>query len=132
MKPKKPQELYQITAKKLNLPEQYVKDAVEFFYESFKNEMFDLSHVIINNSGLGRFIIKPIPFLKRELLLMDLVEKFNDRGDDRGIMIRKELERRLENFQKIKPEVENLQDYIIKQRYGRKIKNDLEKQKKNH
>lgn len=127
MKAKKPAEIYQITAKKLNLPEEYVKDVVEYFYGTFKNGMFDLSHTIFNNSGLGRFIIKPIPFYKRELLLMDLVEKFKERGDDRGIMIRKELERRLENFQKLKPEVEFLQDYIIKQRYGRKIKKDLEK-----
>lgn len=127
MKAKKPAEIYPITAKKLNLPEEYVKDAVEYFYGAFKHGMFDLSHTIFNNSGLGRFIIKPIPFYKRELLLMDLVEKFKERGDDRGIMIRKELERRLENFQKLKPEVERLQDYIIKQRYGRKIKKDLEK-----
>lgn len=131
MKPKKPQEIYPLTAKRLNLPEEYIKDVVEFFYGTFKNEMYELNFPIINNTGLGRFIIKPIPFYKRELLLMDLVDKFKDRSDDRGIMIRKELEKRLENFQKIKPEVEILQDYRIKQRYGRKIKNDLEKQKEN-
>lgn len=110
------------------MPERYVKDAVEFFYSTLKDGMYDLSHVIFNDTGLGRFIIKPIPFFKRELLLMDLVEKFKDRKDDRGIMIRKELEKRLENFKKLKSEVEVLHDYRIKQRYGRKIKNDLEKQ----
>ena len=120
-------EIYQLTAKKLNLSEQYVKDLVEFFYGGLKSRMYDISHVIFNNTGLGRFIIKPIPFFKRELLLMDLVEKFRDRKDDRGIMIRKELEKRLADFQKIKPEVEVLHDYKIKQRYGRKIKKDLEK-----
>ncbi len=128
MKAKKPQEIYKLTAERLNLPEKYVKDVVEYFYTELKTGMYDLSHVIFNNTGLGRFIIKPIPFFKRELLLMDLVEKFKDRGDERGIMIRKELEKRLENFQKLKPEVEVLHDYRIKQRYGRKIKSDLEKQ----
>lgn len=111
------------------MSEEYVKDIVEYFYGTFKTGMFDLSHTIFNNSGLGRFIIKPIPYFKRELFLMDLVEEFKDRKDNRGIMIRLELERRLENFKKLKDEVEILHDYRIKQRYGRKIKNDLEKSK---
>ena len=65
MKAKKPQELYPLTAQRLNLPEEYVKDVVEFFYGTFKEEMFDLNYTIINNTGLGRFIANTLNFIDK-------------------------------------------------------------------
>lgn len=90
--------------------------------------MHNLEHVIFNVTGLGRFIIKPLSFFKRECKLFDLVHEYKTRKDNRGLMIRRELESRYERFRNIKPEVENYHDHVNNRKYGAKIKKDLEKQ----
>lgn len=117
MKPKQPQDLYKITASKLNLPEEYVKDVVEYFYMYNKNKMFNLSYVIFNFSGLGRFVVRPITFSKRSWKLLTLIEKFKSRKDDRGIAIKIELEKRYSQFKALTPAVQDYFDYRQKQMY---------------
>ncbi len=110
--------MYKRTAARLNLPEQYVKDAVEYFYAHNKKEMYSLSHVIFNISGLGRFIIRPFKFWKREKGLGKLIEAFKERRDNRGIVIKNELEKRHQEMVAITPEVQKLYNYKKKQMYG--------------
>jgi len=123
MTPKGPKSVYQKTAQRLNLPEEYVQALVEFYYAENKSKMFSIAAPIINFSGLGRFVIRPKIFYDRIKGLQYLIEKFSLRKDNRGIMIRKELESRLENFAAAYDEVE----LLSKKRYGRTYKNRVEK-----
>lgn len=106
MKPTSPQEIYKITAKRLNLPEEYVKDAVEYFYQTTKDEMGKLSSVLFCLRGLGRFVIRPLKFFRKQEKMMELVERFGARRDDRGLMIKRELLKRYDQFQEVRPVVE--------------------------
>lgn len=117
MKPTPPQEIYKITAKKLNLPEEYVKDLVEYFYQKTKDEMSVLSYMIFCLGGLGRFIIRPLKFFKKQEKMLALVERFKDRRDDRGLMIHRELLLRYEQFLAARPKAEEYNIYKRKQMF---------------
>ena len=127
-----PEIIYQKTAKRLQLSEEYVKDFVEYFYAYNKSRMFSVSYVVFYLSGLGRFIIRPIKFRAKRKKLNDLVEKFAERRDDRGIMIRNELEKRLFEYDQASPDVESLFEYNQKRMYKHlrdeyKVESNLEK-----
>lgn len=94
--------------------------------------MFSVSYVVFYLSGLGRFIVRPIKFRAKRKKLKDLVEKFSDRRDDRGIMIRNELEKRLFEYDQASSDVENLFEYNQKRMYKHlrdenKLQSDLGK-----
>lgn len=108
------------------MPEQYIKDAVEYFYMQNKLKMHSLSYVIFNISGLGRFIIRPFKFWNKKKMREVLLADFDSRRDNRGIMIRKSLEERYQQMLDIEPEVQKLFEYKQQQMYGHK--KDLEKQ----
>lgn len=117
MKPTQPQEIYKITAKRLNLSDEYVKDAVEFFYQKNKDGMGSISYTIFNLMGLGRFLIRPFKFFNKKKRVEKLVDKFKDRRDDRGIMIRNELQKRLQQFENAQSLVEDFNTYLRKRMF---------------
>lgn len=117
MRPTQPQELYKLTAEKLNLPEQYVKDAVEYFYQTNKDEMGKLSYVIFCLKGLGRFVIRPLKFFRKQDRMLGLVEEFGSRRDNRGLMIHRELLKRYEQFQEARPKVDEYNIYKRKRMF---------------
>lgn len=114
MRPTPAQKLYQKVAEKHNLPEEYVKDLVEFYYMETKTRMHTLTHVVFSLHGLGKFRLRPKKFYHRQGFLNKLIEKFSDRGDIRGATIRAELLRRKEELSKIEPEVKELR--LLKQK----------------
>lgn len=107
----------------MNLPPDYVKDVIEYFYQRNKDEMGALSYTIFCLTGLGRFIIRPLKFYVKFKKMEKLVERFRDRRDNRGIMIRKELELRLQQFQEAKEKVDQFNIYKRK----RMFKNERDK-----
>lgn len=108
MRPKKVQEVYKKTADRLNLPEQYVKDLIEYYYMYNKSRMHTLSYVVFFISGLGRFRLRPKKFFERLGKMKELINKFGDRRDNRGIVIRGQLQERMKEFEDIEEEVERL------------------------
>lgn len=114
MNPITSQELYKKTAKRLSLPEEFIRDLVEEFYRENREGMHNLTHVVFNIHGLGRFLIRPLKFWSREAAMKKLIERFAERRDNRGLMIRKELETRYEQMQVLKPEVQKLFDFYDK------------------
>lgn len=131
MKPTQPQEIYKKTAKRLNLPEEYVKDVVEYFYQTTKDSMGTLSYTIFCLAGLGRFLIRPFKFYNKQERIKKLVERFQDRRDNRGIMIRKALEFRYQQFEAAKEKVDIYNQYkrkrMFKNERDSKNKSSLEK-----
>jgi len=127
LKPTSAKDLYKKTAEQLNLPEEYVRDLVEFYYKQNREKMAEVSYTHFN-LGFGKIVIKPLIFFRRELRLGDILSEYTSRRDDRGIMIRMELQRRYDNFRRAKEMIEEFHNKIIKSRYARKIKNNLEKQ----
>jgi hypothetical protein len=109
--PKKPQEVYQITAERLNLPPEYVRDVVEHFYSFNKSRMHTISYIIFTITGLGRFVIRPKKFWKRKERLEKLISDFRARRDNRGLMINREIDKRYQEMMAIEPEVQKLIDY---------------------
>lgn len=88
--------------------------------------MAEVSHTHFN-IGFGKIVIKPLVFFRRELKLGDVLSEYKTRRDDRGIMIRLELQKRYDNLRRAKGMVEEFHSKIIKSRYARKIKNSLDK-----
>ena len=125
MRPQNPEEIYKITAQRLNLPEQYVKDAVEYYYLANKTKMHSMSYVKFTLHGLGKFVIRPLKFWRRLNKLRTILGDFGVRRDNRGIMIRKELEIRAQQMEELGPEVQKYFEFRQKQMYG--SKKDLEK-----
>lgn len=93
--------------------------------------MFTVSHVIYNIHGLGRFILRPLKFYKKKKNLKILIEKFSNRRDDRGIMIRNELLKRYSDFENITITVDDFNNHIkrkmFKQSIDEKTESILEK-----
>ncbi len=90
--------------------------------------MFSISYVLFYLSGLGKFIIKPLSFYSKKKKLKQLVDKFEHRRDDRGIMIKNELNKRMQYFDDATIDVDNLNDYIRKRMYKKlRNENSLEK-----
>ena len=121
MRAKSVEQVYKTTAERLNLPEKYIKDLIEYFYDQNKKEMFQLSGSIVNIYGLGRFILKPFEFSARHKVLKALSNKFKSRRDDRGIVIRKEIENRLASFDNRTDDIVILDNYFKNKnnkRYG--------------
>lgn len=87
--------------------------------------MYKLSNVVFYLHGLGRFLIRPLNFWKRKDKLEQLVEQFSSRRDERGIMIRKELEERYKYMEDLYLDVKEFNDY--KGRHVRKYKDSLGK-----
>ena len=83
--------------------------------------MFNISHVIYNIHGLGRFILRPLKFYKKKKNLQKLIEKFSDRRDDRGIMIRNELIKRYDYFENATPTVDAFNDHIKKKMFKKLV-----------
>lgn len=79
--------------------------------------MGNLSHTIFNLKGLGRFLIRPFKFLNKQKRMEKLVDRFKDRRDDRGIMIRNELEKRLQQFENAQLLVEDFNTYLKKRMF---------------
>jgi hypothetical protein len=92
----------------LQLPEEFVRDLIENYYQEVKVGMYEYSHVEFIIHGLGRFLIRPLKFFKRESTVIDLINRFDSRRDNRGIMIKKELEQRFDKMRNIKSEVQKL------------------------
>lgn len=82
--------------------------------------MHTFSYIIFIFGGLGRFIIRPFKFWKREKSLERLVNDFESRRDNRGIMIRKELEERYQCMQNAKEEVQKYYELRKLRMYGTK------------
>lgn len=94
--------------------------------------MFDITHVIYNIHGLGRFILRPLKFYSKKKNLKKLLDKFADRRDNRGIMIRNELIKRYESFEKATLEVDFFNEHIKKRMFKKlrheQTENNLEEQ----
>lgn len=131
MKPTHPNQIYKKTAKRLNLPEEYVKDLIEFFYQQNKDGMGNLEFLNFNLVGLGNFLIRPLKFFRKQNKMLELVEKFVDRRDDRGLMIRRNLELRYSQFLATRPKVDNYNKEKLKKMYktNEKALESLEEQK---
>lgn len=123
--PVPPEQIYKRTAQRLNLPEEYVKDVVEYYYAETKTQMHNLQYVIFYLHGLGRILIRPLKFWRRKERLKETLDSFATRRDDRGIMIRKELELRYSNMENLDPYVKEYNDY--KGRHIKKYKDSLGK-----
>lgn len=82
--------------------------------------MYSFSHVIYTLSGLGRLIIRPFKFWRRVKGMDKLLADFKDRRDNRGIMIRKELEKRQQQMSDIAPEVQKLFEHTKQKMNGHK------------
>jgi hypothetical protein len=93
------------------LPEEFVRDLVEYYYSEIKAGMFIFSHVIFSVAGLGKFKIRPIKFFRRETIILKLIDRFKDSRSDRGGKIRMELEKRYQEMLVIKPEVQKQFDH---------------------
>jgi hypothetical protein len=117
---KKPQDIYKLTAERLQLPPEYIKDVVEYVYARQKTGMHNLTHVVFSLTGLGRFILRPMKFWKRKVGLEKLLESFGERRDNRGITIRQEIKKRYDQMVTLEPEVDKLYQYRKQQMYGNK------------
>ena len=89
--------------------------------------MFDISYVLFYLSGLGRFILKPLRFYRKKKRLKVLVDKFEERKDDRGLMIKRELIQRYAYFEKATTDVDDLDLYIRKRMY-KELRNEAKTQ----
>jgi hypothetical protein len=112
LKPLSPQQIYKRTAERLNLPEDYVKDVVEYFYEHNRSGMYNILYIIFNLTGLGRWIIRPAKFWQRKKALEEMLsEDFVERRDKRGVTIKAEIMKRHEQMEAIDPEVRKYYEY---------------------
>lgn len=76
-----------------------------------------LSATIFGLAGLGRWVIRPFKFYKKQKKMQELVERFQDRRDNRGIMIRKALEIRARQFEEAREKVDQYNSYKRKRMF---------------
>lgn len=79
--------------------------------------MGSLSYTIFTLGGLGRFMIRPFKFFGKKQRMLKLVERFSGRRDNRGIMIKNELEKRYQQFEDASPKVEEFNIYKRKRMF---------------
>jgi len=131
LNPTDPKELFRKTADKLNLPEEYIQDVIEYYYGKLKADMVNYQAIQFRVHGLGIIRLRPIKFFTRQKVINKLIAKFSQFTDERSLMIRLELERRAEIMKGFEPEVKKyFEDRNIKM-YGDKLQTNLEKQVEN-
>lgn len=79
--------------------------------------MGDLSFLKFTFIGLGTFLIRPLKFFKKQAKMLSLVERFAERRDDRGLMIKRNLELRYLQFLAAQPVVETYNKQKLKKMY---------------
>lgn len=89
--------------------------------------MFKISHVIFYLSGLGRLVVRPLKFYRKKERMKNLLERFDTRKDDRGLMIKRELNQRCEYFENATKDVDDFNLYI-RQRMYKELRNEVKTQ----
>ena len=71
MQPKKTKEFVTSTAQKLGIPEELVKDAIDFYYEEVRRNLTQMNESVLCLGGFGTFKAKPKELVKLKLKLID-------------------------------------------------------------
>lgn len=135
MQPKKTKEFISVTAKKLGIPEELVKDAVDFYYQEVRRNLTQMNESVLCLSGFGTFKAKPKELVKLKLKLKDQLVTMGVPKTPTRIKIKQDVEVRLGNILKIEKKIsaENKRKYEFNEakRNGTQLHyKDLEKQKK--
>jgi DNA polymerase III delta prime subunit len=123
LNPEKPAYFKKLTAEKLGLEEELVKDVVELYWKDVRKAITELQHYAINVEGLGTFLTKPWK-------LKEMREKFeymlskNDGSTFRKMAIKTELE---DKVSKIK----NLEEGLFKEKTKKQSIKELRHAKAN-
>lgn len=80
MRPKKAKQLLPEVAEKVNLPEQAVKDIIDFYWQEVRKSLSSLKHSRVHITNLGDFTIKHWKLDDRILMIEKFKENFKQRG----------------------------------------------------
>ncbi len=135
MQPKKTKEFVTSTAQKLGIPEELVKDAIDFYYEEVRRNLTQMNESVLCLGGFGTFKAKPKELVKLKLKLKDQLETMGVPKTPARIKIKQDVETRLGNILKIEKKIsaENKRKhefYEAKRNGTQLLYKDLEKQKK--
>lgn len=101
MIPKKPKDIYKITAEKEQVSEDVVEDVMDFYYKALRKKLSDLDDISIFVEGLGTFRTYKSKLLKNKERYERIKKRIEDNDSFRNFSIRKEATERIEQIDKL-------------------------------